>query len=161
MTALLTSLLLAVGLPVKPVSAVPELVGHGKPVVLHFWATWCDACREEFPALRPRLLSLPGRGVGVELISIDRPEDSAKAREMLGQYGLSALPALLIDAPDPDPVAQAVGDPKWDGTLPATFVFDARGKLLRGFIGRISPPAALDRAVRKLRAAPRPRGPPG
>lgn len=159
MAPLLTALLLAAGLPVKPVSSLPELVGRGKPVVLHFWATWCGACREEFPALRARLLSLPGSGVGVELVSIDRPGDSAKAREMLGEYGLSTLPALLLDAPDPDPVAKAVGDPKWDGTLPATFVFDARGKLVRSFIGRISPPAALDRAVRKVRAATRPPGP--
>jgi len=43
-----------------------------------------------------------------------------------------------------------VGEPKWDGTLPATFVFDAQGKLARSFIGRAAP-AALEEAVRGVR----------
>src|SRR5438105_394875 len=116
----LFSLLLAAGLQVRPVAELPKLVGHGKPAVLHFWATWCDACRDEFPALRARLLKLSTRGVKVELVSIDRPEDREKAEQMLRDYRLAGLPAVLIDAPDPDPVASAVGEPKWEGTLPAT-----------------------------------------
>src|SRR5258706_410223 len=83
-----------------------------------FWAAWCEACRDEFPALRSRLLRLPLRGVAVELISIDAPADVSAAEEMLEGFGLSKLPAVLIDAPDPDPVVAAVGVKKWDGTLP-------------------------------------------
>ena len=141
-------LLLLAALAVKPVSEVPHLVGHGKPAVLHFWATWCEACRDEFPALRSRLLRLPSRGVSVELISIDQPADGAQAEQMLDGFGLSKLPALLLDAPEPEPVVAAVGVKKWDGTLPATFVYDAHGKLVRSFIGRIAHPAQLDAAVR-------------
>lgn len=140
--------LLLAALLVKPVADVPRLLGHGKPAVLHFWATWCEACRDEFPALRPRLLRLPARGVSVELISIDAPADGARAEQVLAGYGLSSLPALLLDAPDPAPVAAAVGEKKWDGTLPATFVFDGRGRLVRSFIGRIARPSQLDAAVR-------------
>ena len=114
-----------------------------------FWATWCVACREEFPSLRQQLLQLPDRGAGVLLVSIDRPEQRARAEEMLAQYKLLAVPAVLLDAPDPDPVLRAVGEPKWDGTLPATFVFDAEGKLRKSFIGRASP-AKLEAAVRSL-----------
>jgi hypothetical protein len=36
-------------------------------------------------------------------------------------------------------VAAAIGDPAWDGTLPSTFVFDARGRLVKSFIGRTGP----------------------
>jgi hypothetical protein len=71
---------------------------------------------------------------------------------MLRRYKLTGLPALLLDAPQPDPVAAAVGDPSWDGTLPATFVYDAQGKLANSFIG-ITDPGKLDAAVRKLRPA--------
>ena len=149
--ALLTALLLG-AMPVRPIADAPKLVGeigHGKPVVLHFWATWCVACREEFPRLRPELLKLGGRGVEVALVSIDRPDDREKAEEMLRHFKLAGLRALLLDAPSPDPVAEAVGDRKWDGTLPATFVYDAQGKLRKSFIG-VTDPARLDSEIRKL-----------
>ena len=100
--------------------------------------------------VRQSLRALPGRGVTVVLVSIDKPSDRRKAEKMLARYGLSGLRALLLDAPDPDPVAMSVGDPHWDGTLPATFVFDASGKLMRSFIGRTDAPA-LDEAVAALK----------
>jgi peroxiredoxin len=152
MGALLAALLLA-ALPVRPAADAAHLVAElgekARPVVLHFWATWCDACRVEFPRLRGELFKLRGRRVEVALVSIDRPQDRAKAEEMLRRYKLQGLPALLLDAPEPDPVAAALGDPKWDGTLPATFVYDAQGRLAKSFIG-MTDPAKLDAAVRKL-----------
>ena len=48
------------------------------------------------------------------------------------------------------PVAKAVGDKKWDGTLPATFVFDGAGKLRKSFRG-LTTPAALEAAVKSVR----------
>ena len=56
---------------------------------------------------------------------------------------------VLLDAPDPDPVVRAMGEPKWEGTLPATFVFDEKGKLRRSFVGRADP-AALEAAIRAI-----------
>lgn len=153
MRAALLALLVAV-LPVQPIADAPKLVrelGQGKrPVVLHFWATWCGACREEFPRLGPGLMKLAARGVEVALVSIDRPEDREKAEAMLRDYRLSSLRAILLDAPDPDPVAAAVGAPRWDGTLPATFVFDARGRLRKSFIGETDP-QKLQAEIGKLR----------
>ena len=78
MRALLAALLTAATLPVLPASDASKLVADvagkpARPVVLHFWATWCEACRDEFPSIRRELLALPGRGVGVLLVSIDRP----------------------------------------------------------------------------------------
>jgi thiol-disulfide isomerase/thioredoxin len=155
MLPLLAALATASALPILPLTEAPRLVseaaaGDARPVVLHFWASWCSACREEFPALRPSLLKYSSDGVGVLLVTIDRPADRAKARRMLSRYKLLSLRAVLLDAPDPEPVAKAVGEPKWDGTLPATFVFDTHGKLARSFIGRTSP-AALEAAVREVR----------
>lgn len=154
MTALLAALLAAT-MPIVPVSRAPKLVSvaagaKARPVVLHFWATWCTACREEFPALRPQLKQLPSQGVGVLLVSIDRPDDRKKAEQMLAQYKLQRSHAILLDAPQPDPVARALGEPTWDGTLPATFVFDAHRKLRKSFIGRANP-KALKAAIRAAR----------
>jgi len=155
MRALLAALLTAATLPVLPAADASKLVADAagkpaRPVVLHFWATWCEACRDEFPSIRRELLALPGRGVGVLLVSIDRPDHRAQARRMLGDYKLLSLPAVLLDAPEPDPVARAIGEPTWDGTLPATFVFDGNGKLSKSFVGRADP-AALAAAVRAVK----------
>jgi thiol-disulfide isomerase/thioredoxin len=154
MRALLLSLLVAAPMPVRPIADATRLVSEAagtpaRPVVLHFFASWCSACREEFPALGPELLGLPARGVAVRLVTIDRPGDREKAEKMLAQYKLGSLPALLLDAPEPDPVAKAMGRPDWDGTLPATFVFDASGKLHKAFLGRAEP-ADVDAAVRAV-----------
>ena len=149
---MLLALLLA-ALPVRPVTDAPAIVrdfGQGRPAVLHFFATWCEACKEEFPRLKPALLGLPKRNVGVLLVSIDTPDKNAAVEEMLAHYDLKALPALLLDAPDPDPVAKAVGEKRWDGTLPATFVFDRHGKLVKSFIGRTDA-RALQAAVAKAK----------
>ena len=155
MGALLAALLAAAALPVLPAADASTLVAEAagkeaRPVVLHFWATWCEACREEFPSLRRELLGLPKRGVGVLLVSIDRPDHRAQAQRMLGEFKLLSLPAVLLDAPEPDPVARAIGEPTWEGTLPATFVFDGQGKLHKSFVGRAKP-AALEAAVREVK----------
>jgi peroxiredoxin len=140
-------------LPVRPVSEAAGLAreaGHGRPAVLHFWATWCDACRDEFPRIRKVLNQLPARNVGVLLVSIDRPDKLDQVRRDLRRYGVSRLPAVVLDAPDPEPVAKAMGEPAWDGTLPSTFVFDGQGKLRKSFLGRTDA-AALEEALRAVR----------
>ena len=136
--------------PGAEAAKLPAEVGQGRPVLLHFWATWCEACRDEFPKLRPLLLGLGGRGIGVALVSIDAPAQATAAGQQLDQWGLSSLPSYLLDAPSPDPVAKAVGAPGWDGALPATFLYDRRGRLVKSFIGRADV-AKLERALRRLR----------
>ena len=136
-------------LPVRPASEAAKLVadlGAGRPLVLHFWATWCAACRDEFPRLRPLLLGLEGRGVAVALVSIDDAATRAAAPAMLARLRLAKLRALVLDAPDPGPIAAALAEPGWDGTLPATFVYDAHGAKVRSFLGSADP-GMLDAAV--------------
>jgi len=138
---------------VRPVSEAASLAreaGHGRPAVLHFWATWCEACRDEFPRIRKLLNGLPARNVGVLLVSIDRPDKLDAVKRDLRKFGVSRLPAVVLDAPEPEPVAKAVGEPAWDGTLPSTFVFDSQGKLIKSFLGRTDA-AALEKAVRVVR----------
>ena len=136
--------------PVTEAASLAREAGHGRPAVLHFWATWCDACREEFPRIRKLLNQLPSRNVGVLLVSIDRPDKLEQVKRDLRRFGVSRLPAVVLDAPDPGPVAKAVGEPKWDGTLPSTFVFDSEGKLRKSFLGRTDA-AGLSEAIRAVR----------
>ena len=136
-------------LPLSEASSLVRIAGEGKPVVLHFWATWCGACRDEFPRIRRTLATLRQNGVAVLLVSIDKPQDLAKVKKDLRRFRVLDLPSVVLDAPEPDPVATAIGDPAWDGTLPSTFLFDSEGKLRKSFIG-VTKPGALSEAARGI-----------
>jgi peroxiredoxin len=133
--------------PAADAAGLAAEVGRGRPVVLHFWATWCAACEGEFGRLRALLNALPGRGVAVALVSIDAAETRARVPAELRRLGVSALPSMILEAPDPAPIAAALREPQWDGTLPATFVFDARGRKVAAFLGTTTR-ARLEKAVR-------------
>src|SRR3984893_17252470 len=108
--------------PAADAARLAREAGAGRPAVLHFWATWCAACEDEFRHLGPLFNALPGRGVAVELVSIDAPETRGRIAPMLERLGVARVALAVLDAPRPAPVARALGEPKWDGTLAATLV---------------------------------------
>ena len=59
---------------------------RGKVVVLNLWATWCGPCVVEMPTLAKLQASYAGQPVLVAPVSIDRPEDQAKAREFIAKH---------------------------------------------------------------------------
>jgi thiol-disulfide isomerase/thioredoxin len=128
------------------VRKLPAEVAPGKPVVLHFWATWCLPCVEELPALAKTLRELEGAGGRAVFLSLDLPRNAELARRTLDEHA-AGFAQFLLDAPDADPILAAV-DPKWDGALPATFVYDRRGARVASLIGDTDL-MALQKAFRK------------
>lgn len=114
----------------------------GKVVLIHFWATWCEPCRVEMPALDAFYRAHRNEGLVVVAISLDERSDLAKVKAAMA--GMSYPTALLEDA-------QAKGYGRiW--RVPLTFAIDRRGILRRdGF--KAAPTldgAALDREVLPL-----------
>lgn len=107
-------------------------------VLVHFWATWCGVCEEEFKSLAPALSKLSKSGVKVMLVSLDEPEQaSTEVPAFLAKYKVTGLSYLLEDA-EPEKMA-AVVDPNWPvGALPATFVFRS-GRRVKSFYGPVEP----------------------
>lgn len=91
----------------------------GKVVVIHYWATWCPSCREEMPVLEAYYKAHQHEGLVMLAVSIDEPEDLAKAKEVMNAY---SYPAALAA----NTKARAYGR-IW--RVPLTFVIDRQGIL--------------------------------
>ncbi len=88
---------------------------HGRPLVLHFWATWCPPCVDELPAL----LAYAAEGdMPVLAVSLD-PDWSAVLRFL----GSDPPPAIVLA--EGDDVEEAF-DVR---SLPVTFVVDPGSRL--------------------------------
>lgn len=96
---------------------------RGKAILLNFWATWCEACKEEMPSMQRLYETLSGQGVEVVAISIDR-RNFDRIKEFAAQYKLT-FPILW----DPD---QKVRKHYYIMGLPTTYLIGPEGKL-RGF----------------------------
>lgn len=111
---------------------------QARPLLVTFWATWCDPCREEFPDLVQIDKDYKARGLEFITVSLDDPGDIKTGVTQYLQTMHSTMPAYLLNVVDPEPSIKGV-DADWGGGLPATFLFDAQGRLVFKHMGRIQP----------------------
>lgn len=130
-------------------STLRQVLKHhaGKVVLINFWATWCEPCRAEMPFLSWLASRLRNRGFVLLTVSADEPEQEADARAFLLENRIR-MPAYLKAVDDNDRFIGSI-DAKWSGALPASFLFDRKGKRVEAFIGETEP-ARIEAAVRKL-----------
>lgn len=95
----------------------PLLAPHaGKPLLINFWASWCEPCRDEIPALS----ALPARGIRVQMVAVaDREAD---AQRFLGDAG----PGLPLAFDRDQKLSRALGVT----LLPYSLVLDARHRVV-------------------------------
>ena len=104
---------------------LPDLSGRtvdlrqlrGKVVVVNFWATWCEPCREEMPSLQ-RLRGKMG-GKPVEVLTVNYGEFPQRIEPFMKRENIE-LPVLLDTQKE---VSRAWGA----GGLPITFIVDRQG----------------------------------
>jgi thiol-disulfide isomerase/thioredoxin len=110
-----------------------------RPLLVNFWATWCEPCRKEFPDLVKIGSEYSGRGLEFALVSADDvSEIKTSVPQFLRAMRATAMPAYLLNATETE-TAIAQVDPQWGGQLPATFLFDRQGKLAYKHFGIIDP----------------------
>ncbi|MDQ1638545.1 MAG: hypothetical protein QOF62_1884 [Pyrinomonadaceae bacterium] len=101
---------------------------RGKVLVLDFYATWCEPCRQSIPRLNGLQQQYGPQGVQVVGLNVGGPDDRIKvnefAHEMNIQYPLGFPDKALTDLFLSD-----------DQTIPQTFIFGRDGELIRRFIG--------------------------
>lgn len=108
-------------------------VQKGHVVVLNFWATWCEPCREEFPELIRFHEDYRRRGVVLIFLSLDEPDQSETVEHFLEEHKIN-FTSYLRSEEDLDPLVNLI-DPDWPGALPSTFLFDRDGKRVETFLG--------------------------
>jgi thiol-disulfide isomerase/thioredoxin len=107
-----------------------------KPLLVNFWATWCDPCREEFPDLVKIDKQYRPQGLDFTAVSLDDlTELKTTVPKFLSDMHVT-VPTYLLNVSDPEQAISRV-DPQWSGALPATFLYDAQGKLVYKRLGRI------------------------
>jgi thiol-disulfide isomerase/thioredoxin len=123
------------GFTVMDLAAIQSAVhGRGRPVLVHFWASWCGPCLEELPLVEKFARDMKGRGVDVLSLSLDDPERAgARVVEVLTQRAPS-LTRNIVKVSDSDAFINAI-DSRWEGSIPALFAYDDKGRLRDRLIG--------------------------
>jgi cytochrome c biogenesis protein CcmG/thiol:disulfide interchange protein DsbE len=106
--------------------ALAEL--RGTPVVLNFWASWCDPCRVEAPVLERGWREASHEGV--LFLGLDMQDVRADAREFLREFSISY--------PNVHEAGKEISRRYGMTGLPETFFISARGRIVGHVIGALT-----------------------
>jgi len=116
-------------------------------VLVNVWATWCMPCREEFPDLLHVARELAPKGLRLVLVSVDFEGTEDQTTKFLSSQGVD-FPTFVRTGKDEVFVDGL--EPQWTGAIPATFLYDADGKLVQFWEGKASYPVIKKRALKAL-----------
>jgi cytochrome c biogenesis protein CcmG/thiol:disulfide interchange protein DsbE len=130
-----------------PDFALPTLDGEtirlsdlrGRPVVLNFWASWCNPCRKEFPLLAAALDKHSAADLAV--VGVTYRDIESDSRTFVDEFGATWPQAVDEDGE----VARAFGV----RAIPQTFFIDGNGTIAGRVFG-FSSAHALEAPLAKI-----------
>lgn len=121
---------------------------QGKGLLVTFWATWCQPCREEYPMIAELAKENAPQGLAVIGVSLDEDADMGLVRQFLDKAHPGFPNYRLRPGIDSDAFYQGV-NPEWRGTMPQTDFYARDGHLARFFVGQKSKDAFVQ-AIRLI-----------
>lgn len=104
--------------------AVPGLEKYrGQPILIDFWASWCEPCRESFPWMN----KIKAENPGLKVVAINLDEDRALAEAFLKAN--KANFKILFDPKG------ALAEKFKVGGMPSSYLIDRRGKIVKQHVG--------------------------
>ena len=114
--------------PVAPGAPAHTLASYkGQVVLLNIWATWCEPCRAEMPAIEQLHREFGPRGLKVVSVSVDNAGDRNLIDKFVRDYHLTF--EILHDAPG------AIQRRYQTTGVPETFVLGRDGVIRKKVIG--------------------------
>ena len=141
--------------PAAPELELPVLIGgggltegetvrlselRGRPILLNFWASWCDPCSAEAPVLEHIWQTY--RDQGLLVLGVDARDLSDNARAFDDQHGLT-YPSLRDGDDSSERAYETVG-------VPETFLIDAEGRITAKVVGPILSPDQVTGAIEEV-----------
>ena len=91
----------------------------GRPIVLNFWASWCQPCKEELPLLENAWKQMQAQKKNIVFLGIDFQESNSDASSFLLQHGITYLAGLDTDG--------SIANKYGVSSLPQTIFIDRNG----------------------------------
>ena len=112
----------------------------GRPVVIHYWATWCEPCKQDMQVLR-RLQAAYARS-GLQLVGVNVDGTEKKAMDFVKEARLPWIQLFEPGGLEGSSLANRLGVQ----TLPTNLLIDQDGKVVRHNVQV----AELDKELQKL-----------
>ena len=110
---------------------------RGKPLVVTFWATWCEPCRYEYPTIVELAKEYAPKGLAVYGVSFDDNADMHLMRDFLAKNRPAFPNYRQKPGIDVDGFYRGV-NAEWTGTMPETIFYGRDGRIVAHFEGEHS-----------------------
>lgn len=103
-----------------------------KPLVVNFWATFCQPCIEEIPYFQNTIKEKYKNDVELLLVSLDLPDYyPAKISSFVNRKNFF-VPVIWLNESDADYFCPII-DARWSGAIPATLMINNKKKYRKFF----------------------------